>query len=230
MTTHQEEIAKGFNGLLTWGNRVAAEYGIVGTQDNFAFIERTLKEQRERIAELEAENDLLKRDNDNLNSALGKCDLAGYNRLVDKLIEVKTQNAALVSQSASGTAVRMEYCWKQYDYSESEIDHANTWARAGGWTLHHIEGVAENGGYVLVVWQRPVRSEGDGEGRKVYALFRYVLAWGGGHMRRLEGLFETLEKAQAACPIPDDYTWCKSGMGWASDPGQNYQIDLAEVK
>jgi hypothetical protein len=221
-STHQDEIVQGYRGLLNWGQRVAGECGIVGTQSNFQVIEDTLNRQRERIAELEAQaakeaqetvemewgltgsiTELemkalyLKREiairDASIQRAKSERDVAKerikkleaenasqrnhINMLEQQaatygrwLRELKDENAALVSQSASGAGVQMEYCWKQYGYSDGEIDHANTWARAGGWTLHHIEGVADNYTYVLVVWQRPARREGTTEAQYIAAI------------------------------------------------------------
>jgi hypothetical protein len=140
--THQYEIVKGFNGLLAWGNRVAAEYGIVGTQDNFAFIERTLKEQQGRVAELEADfaaQAKLFRDQCELNYTL------------------MNQNAALVSQSASGTGVRMEYQFKLYQ----TLDDFNTDQRkmtADDWQILPPVGFDVDA-WPIVCWQRPARPE-----------------------------------------------------------------------
>jgi hypothetical protein len=143
--THQYEIVKGFNGLLAWGNRVAAEYGIVGTQDNFAFIERMLKKQHERITELEADfaaQAKLFRDQCELNYTL------------------MNQNAALVSQSASGQGVRMEYDVVYYDSLPAmKEDLPNR--KKEGWQVHTFKPEAgnENLGYADVLWRRPTRSE-----------------------------------------------------------------------
>jgi regulator of replication initiation timing len=112
-----------------------------------------------RIAELEAENNLLKRDNDNLNSALGKCDLAGYNRLVDKLIECRAMNAALVSQSASGAGVQMEYTTDLH--TDNMIGDFNTKSNEGWEFVQHVPRIEVNGVeyHPYTIWQRPVRSE-----------------------------------------------------------------------
>jgi hypothetical protein len=140
--THQYEIVKGFNGLLAWGNRVAAEYGIVGTQDNFAFIERTLKEQQGRVAELEADfaaQAKLFRDQCELNYTL------------------MNQNAALVSQSASGQGVRMEYQFKLY----RTLDDFNRDQRkmtADDWQILTPVGFDVDA-WPIVCWQRPARPE-----------------------------------------------------------------------
>jgi chromosome segregation ATPase len=54
-STHQNEIVNSYRGLLNWGQRVAGECGIVGTQSNFKVIEDTLNRQKARIADLEAQ-------------------------------------------------------------------------------------------------------------------------------------------------------------------------------
>ena len=65
---------------------------------------------------------------------------------------------------------------------------------------------------------------------EVYALFQVVQGWGGSHELRLIDLYETPEKAQAAAPIPDDYTWRGGETDWSSCPGQQYVIEKRIVK
>jgi hypothetical protein len=145
--------------MWNWAQRVAHDLTDAGLgEDIFDAIEATLKEQRERITELEAKRGrAVFRHGKEINARMAI--VKKLDNCQRELAECRALNAALVSQSAGGAGVRMEYCWKQYGYSDGEIDHANTWARVGGWTLHHIEGIADNSGYVLVVWQRPARNE-----------------------------------------------------------------------
>jgi hypothetical protein len=203
--THQKEIAQGYRGLLNWGQRVAGECGIVGTQSNFKVIEDTLSQQRERIAELEAQAAKEAQETVTMERALTeriteleletvelKRKIAIRETTINRVkkenenltrhLEMRTnflhhaeiKNAALVNQSTSGGGeVRMEYRWKQCGYSEGEIDRANKWAQAAGWELHHIEGVADNSGYVLIVWKRPVQ-----QSKAIYPSDTLPDAWG----------------------------------------------------
>jgi hypothetical protein len=126
------------NEAFDWLQRVAGECGAEIGEDNTKVIERTLKEQRERIMNLKYERDML----------------------ITDLAECRALNAALV-KSAGGAAVQMEVTWKEYGHSQEEISQANKWAHDGGWQLVRVEGVAQNSNYVLTVWQRPAReSEG----------------------------------------------------------------------
>jgi chromosome segregation ATPase len=181
--THQYEIVKGFNGLLAWGNRVAAEYGIVGTQDNFAFIERTLKEQQGRVAELEAdrdsiarlgkaveiENRKLKVEQDNLERHLkvrtGFLEVAQarVKELETALAELRTMNAALVSASASEQRVTWEYRYEVYK-SDDEVAFAVAYQNRDGWNIQgwQLEAHPLSTGRIAIMWQRPARLESEG--------------------------------------------------------------------
>jgi hypothetical protein len=185
-TTHQEEIAKGFNGLLTWGNRVAAEYGIVGTQSNFAFIERTLKEQRERIAELELEAFELKRkiaireatikrvkdENENLTHHL-ELRTNFLNHAQMQRDELRALNIALVSQSAGGAGVTWEYDLDTRDTLHDVRLYLNKRSTEGWEFVEPL--IASHNKWVVCV-RRPARNESE----RIYPSDTMPDAWGMG--------------------------------------------------
>jgi hypothetical protein len=156
--THQAELANGYNGVLEWGNRVAGEYGIAGTQNNFAFIARTLKEQRDRIKELEASRRRIARDAAQTETERNNL-RARVKELEKELAECRAMNAALVSQSAGGAGVRMEYKpviykdWKDYEKDCQELP-------LDGWQLFSDHQETETQ-YQYATWQRPARPESE---------------------------------------------------------------------
>jgi uncharacterized coiled-coil protein SlyX len=147
-STHQDEIVQGYRGLLNWGQRVAGECGIVGTQSNFKVIEDTLNRQKERIVELEAEN----ASQCNHISMLEQ-QVATYGRW---LRDLKDENAALVSQSAGGAGIEVEEVMVIY----SDFNNFNTAQGAylaQGYRRVEWQVLADE--RVAVMWQRPAQSE-----------------------------------------------------------------------
>jgi hypothetical protein len=139
--THQDEMIKGYRGLLNWGQRIADECGAVGSQNNFTVIEDTLNQQRERIAELEAQRDQAR--------------VACVDRN-QQITELRALNAALVSQSAGGARVQMEYSVTHHPNGVSR--ESFMMASKDGWQfVQHIPRSVEHCPYTI--WQRPARNE-----------------------------------------------------------------------
>jgi hypothetical protein len=134
------------NAVFEWAQRVANGLPSVGLgTDIFEGIEATLKQRHDRIVELEAEN-ASQRNHINMLEQQA----ATYGRW---LRELKDENAALVSQSASGAGVQMEYQKIEYNKGQDFNDHI-----PNEWTLFAFYPSDENH-FDIAVWQRPARSE-----------------------------------------------------------------------